>query len=619
MPNSSAPQYMTFAGSSSRRVRRQTHSISSIPAPSVLAPLFVGLLSVITSPQTADAYYERDVFIQRNFTCLIRNQRVLGWPVDICDGRFDVGQAVTLVQNFAELYGGQFEYGNDYTLQQLNSCAPQASPFYCATFFYFPAWGHTFCDNKWSHSTFDGAVTDTDEATTVTANVGMGCSVTCNCCGVRCHNVKYHSRQDDLGATPEKPAWQGGGTSVPVDHNAQTPAGDASEFGDNQHDTQGPRPLLLFLHNYRGDSSHSTSKYYLEQLVENHNYLVIAPEGRYDDLGFAHWMATDYFTGFFLNYMNTTDGDNSMVQSTDPWWQHNATREEQYDVISQHNPDIPYLQKVLNYTFENFDIDPDKIYVMGDALGADMALQMACNMSFLFTAVISHDGVGYINDYDKHCHPTDTLHVLHIQQDLTFRHEGLYDDGPLNFNGDTDSELAKDQLLHINASSGSSAADAADSDGLPGGADSKFRRYGINTNNMDNLVKFWAGANGCQERVAGSQNLVRSIQIMYDGSSKPGKDFQEPDGQPAPDTAVYEITNCEQDGSVTLWRTRADVSAVFHPRTFTENLHVWLESHKNSEVRVFNIVKIVVCICRSLHHQTVYLDVCVLTITWWEN
>lgn len=68
-----------------------------------------------------------------------------------------LSQAVTLVQNFAELYGGQFEYGNDYTLQQLNSCAPQASPFYCATFFYFPAWGHTFCDNKWSHSTFDGA------------------------------------------------------------------------------------------------------------------------------------------------------------------------------------------------------------------------------------------------------------------------------------------------------------------------------------------------------------------------------------------------------------------------------------------------------------------------------
>lgn len=94
-------------------------------------------------------------------------------------------------------------------------------------------------------------------------------------------------------------------------------------------------------------------------------------------------------------------------------------------------------------------------------------------------------------------------------QDLTFRHEGLYDDGPLNFNGDTDSELAKDQLLHINASSGSSAADEADSDGQPGGANSKFRRYGINTNNMDNLVKFWAGANGCQERVAGSQNLVR--------------------------------------------------------------------------------------------------------------
>lgn len=72
--------------------------------------------------------------------------------------------------------------------------------------------------------------------------------------------------------------------------------------------------------------------------------------------------------------------------------------------------------QVLNYTFENFNIDPNHVIAMGDGLGADMALQAACQMSDVFTAVVSHNGVGYMRDYNRYCNPTQSMHVLHIQQ-----------------------------------------------------------------------------------------------------------------------------------------------------------------------------------------------------------
>jgi hypothetical protein len=48
-----------------------------------------------------------------------------------------VQKVIDLVKRFAELFDGQFEYGHDYTMQQLQQCAAHASPFFCATYFYF--------------------------------------------------------------------------------------------------------------------------------------------------------------------------------------------------------------------------------------------------------------------------------------------------------------------------------------------------------------------------------------------------------------------------------------------------------------------------------------------------
>jgi poly(3-hydroxybutyrate) depolymerase len=82
----------------------------------------------------------------------------------------------------------------------------------------------------------------------------MGCSITCDCCGNQCHSVKFVSAAEDLWADTDA---------------TESPRGEA------------PRKLLVFFHSYRGDSTHALSKYYLDQLVQEHNYLVVALEGRY--------------------------------------------------------------------------------------------------------------------------------------------------------------------------------------------------------------------------------------------------------------------------------------------------------------------------------------------------
>ena len=43
-------------------------------------------------------------------------------------------------------------------------------------------------------------------------------------------------------------------------------------------------------------------------------------------------------------------------------------------------------------------------------------------------------------------------------------------------------------------------------------------RYGINTMNVENIVTFWTQHNRCSDTRMKPGNLVRSLQVFYDGS-----------------------------------------------------------------------------------------------------
>ena len=49
-----------------------------------------------------------------------------------------------------------------------------------------------------------------------------------------------------------------------------------------------------------------------------------------------------------------------------------------------------------------------------------------------------------------------------------------------------------------------------------------------------------------------------------------------------PATVVYVVASgCAEDGSVTVWRSRADPLAVPHPMKFTDALHSWITTHSD--------------------------------------
>jgi hypothetical protein len=85
-----------------------------------------------------------------------------------------------------------------------------------------------------------------------------------------------------------------------------------------------PLGLLMFLHGYTGDASWATSQFWLHQLVDELNLMVIAPNGRTDGLGYSYWLGTDHFTGFFTARMNTTTGDEQHIPPERGSWQRMA-------------------------------------------------------------------------------------------------------------------------------------------------------------------------------------------------------------------------------------------------------------------------------------------------------
>lgn len=82
-------------------------------------------------------------------------------------------------------------------------------------------------------------------------------------------------------------------------------------------------PLLLFSHSYGKSGQQALSEFFLEGLVDLKKFIVAAPNGREDDLGYPHWLATDGFTGHYVNVLNPKT--QQMEEAPAPDFQHNAS------------------------------------------------------------------------------------------------------------------------------------------------------------------------------------------------------------------------------------------------------------------------------------------------------
>eukprot|EP00959_Pyramimonas_sp_CCMP1952_P078587 1642497-Pyramimonas_sp.AAC.2 len=171
-------------------------------------------------------------------------------------------------------------------------------------------------------------------------------------------------------------------------------------------------PLMLFFHGYSADSEWATERFFLDML-NKYNYVVMALNGRQDDLGFPYWLGSSRFQGIFGQ--EVLENGTVKVNVGFKGGHLNLTSEQQR-MMTEENPDIEYVRRVINYALDVYNIDPTRIYVMGTALGGDFVNMLACNMSDILAGIITNHGYGfYEEDAWAYCKPTHPIHVLMIE------------------------------------------------------------------------------------------------------------------------------------------------------------------------------------------------------------
>lgn len=96
-----------------------------------------------------------------------------------------------------------------------------------------------------------------------------------------------------------------------------------------------------------------------------------------------------------------------------PWGQDNVCND-------QYNRDSLFLRNVIETVVEQFNVDPERIYVAGQSNGGWMAYRMACDHSDLIAGIMPVCGAPYSGDLKERCPQAKPVHVLHVHGELDY-------------------------------------------------------------------------------------------------------------------------------------------------------------------------------------------------------
>ncbi len=168
-------------------------------------------------------------------------------------------------------------------------------------------------------------------------------------------------------------------TIAGADWPGQIPPEEVPVYLPADYDPEEPTPLLIFLHGY----SPLTTAWYdillpLQKDANEHGYIFAKPDGSQDGLGEYYWNATD--------------------ACCDMWGS---------------DPDhVGYLLALVESIEQNYNIDPQRIHLIGHSNGGFMCHRMACDAPGIFASVVSIAGAMW-ND-QSNCQPTEPIHVLEV-------------------------------------------------------------------------------------------------------------------------------------------------------------------------------------------------------------
>ncbi len=167
------------------------------------------------------------------------------------------------------------------------------------------------------------------------------------------------------------------------DWGDQTPPDEVPIFLPPNYNPDIPSPIIIFLHGWA-----PISPIWYDILVpiqddaNDHGYIFAKPVGSQDLLGDYYWNATDACCDMFNS-----------------------------------NPDhVSYLLALVDSIKENYNVDSQRIHLIGQSNGGFMCHRMACEAPEIFASIVSLTGAMW--NEESNCQPSEPIHVLHIHGTL---------------------------------------------------------------------------------------------------------------------------------------------------------------------------------------------------------
>jgi polyhydroxybutyrate depolymerase len=155
-------------------------------------------------------------------------------------------------------------------------------------------------------------------------------------------------------------------------YNFQVPIG---------YDKNRATPLVILLHGYSASGALQDFYFRINEIVDEHNFLFAYPDGLKDPVGNRFWNATDACCDF----------TNIPVD------------------------DVAYINAIIDDVERKYNVDTNRIFVVGHSDGGFMSHRLACDLSPRVAAIVSLAGANW-NDITK-CKPTAPINVLEVHGD----------------------------------------------------------------------------------------------------------------------------------------------------------------------------------------------------------
>ncbi len=175
------------------------------------------------------------------------------------------------------------------------------------------------------------------------------------------------------GAGPEPAGLPlGGDEAAERPYDLQVPPG---------YDGERPTPLVVLLHGYTSNGVDQKAYFHLGPVADREGFLVAAPDGTTNPTGARFWNATDACCNFF-----GSDVD-----------------------------DVAYVESVIDEISEGYNVDDDRVYLIGHSNGGFMAHRFACDRPGRVAAIVSLAGAQWKDP--SRCEPSQPVNVLQVHGD----------------------------------------------------------------------------------------------------------------------------------------------------------------------------------------------------------